>query len=762
MRLPNDTATASRIDGPIKVTGHARYGSDFAGGANPLWAYLATSTIGRGRISHIDETGARAVNGVVEILTSKSIGNFVKSGQTFTVGGYMGSTIAPLASDKVWHAGQIVAVVVADTFEQAREAASRLAIVYEVEQPKATFDSREGVVHTDESRAETRDRAPGPRVGDAAGAYAAAPIKVDENYSTPAQHHNPMELFTTTCAWSGGRLTVWESSQSVCGFQHGLADQLGISPADIRIVSPYLGGAFGARSFLSQTTVLIAWAARLIGRPVKLEATRADCFTIGTYRAETRHRVRLAAGIDGKLKALIHDGWEISSRPDDYKAAGVETSTRIYDCPNVDSSVTIVHADRNTPGFMRAPAEVPYFFALESAMDELAIALRMDPVELRRVNDTMKEPIGGLPYTSRSLMRCFDVGAKEFGWGRRKPAPGSMRDGDWMIGWGCGASMYPTFMAPAAVRVTLTPDGSVRIQTATHEMGQGVRTALALTACAELGLPLTRVTVEAGDTDLPPAPVAGGSNSTASVCNVVAKACREIRDRIIGAAVGATDSAFHQADPASLVLIESTLRGLGNSSEPLTIAAARVGGGAIEVYAENTPHGTPSGGLAAMYKGQPAFSGGTFLKDRIQAAFGAQFVEVRVHAATCEVRIPRLVGVYAAGRIVNAKTAKSQLMGAQIWGIGSALHEATELDMRTGRYVNDDLAGYMIPVNADIGTIESILLSEEDSLVNDLGIKGIGELGNVGLNAAIANAVYHATGVRVRDLPIRIEKLMRA
>jgi len=757
-------AATSRVDGRLKVTGGARYGSDFYGGTNPAHAYLATSAIARGRITRLDEDDARKVPGVLEILTYRNVGDRIKPGKIFSQKGYMGTSIAPLASDRVQHGGQIVAMVVAETFEAAREAAHRLVIEYAAETPSATFDSPGLKVDSAEGGSREGEQ-PGeekPKVGNASAAFAAAPVTVDQHYETPTQHHNAIELFTTACAWAGGKLAVWESSQNMYGFQNGLAEQLGIAPADIRVISPYIGGAFGSRGSLTQRTALVALAAQLVHRPVRLEATRSQGFTIATYRAETRHRMRLGAGQDGKLQALIHEGWEISSRPDDYKVAGTDASTRIYACPNVDSEVTIVHADRNTPGFMRSPPEVPYFFALESAMDELAVALRMDPVELRRVNDTMHEPIKGLPYTSRTLMPCFDAAAQAFGWSKRDPRPGSMRDGDWMVGWGCATSVYPTNMGPATARVILSPQGTVKVQTAGHEIGTGIYTVVALMAVSGLGVQIDKVTVELGDTELPPAPVAGGSNSTASIATVVAKACEQIRDRIARAAATAEDGPFRGMDPARLVLADGTLRAPNGVSEPLEAAMGRPTNGAIEVYAENIPHDVPKEGLKKLYQGQSAMMGGAKMKDRIQFAFGAQFVEVRVNVRTREIRVPRLVGAFAAGRIVNPKAAKSQLMGGQIWGVSAALHEATEIDRRAARYYNDDLAEYLIPVNADVQEVTTIMLPEQDTQVNDLGIKGIGELGNVGLNAAVANAVFHATGVRVRELPIRVEKLLEA
>lgn len=751
-------ARAPRVDGRLKVTGEARYASDTPL-ADPAYAYLVTSAIAKGRIAAIDDSASRAVPGVLDILTYRNAAEAVRPSKLFSQGGYVGSTIVPLACDRIQHAGQIVAMVLAETFEGAREAAHRLAVAYEPEQPAAGFDSPGATTVAAKDVAKSHED---PAVGDAEGAFAAAPVKIDEHYATPTQHHNPIELFTTSCASADGRLTVWEASQNVTGLKHGLAEQLGIAPDKVHVISPFIGGAFGSRGSMTQRTALVAVAARRLNRPVKLVPTRSQGFTIATYRAETRHHVKLAADHDGKFLALVHEGEEVTSRPDDYMVSGTDASTRLYACPNIASKVSIVHADRNTPGFMRSPPEVPYLFALESAVDELAVALKMDPFELRRRNDTMKEPIRGLPYTSRSLIRCFEAAAGDFGWAGRQPEPGSMRDGDWLVGWGCAATMYPTNQGPAAVRVTLSPQLSVKVQTAAHDIGTGAYTVVALTAADRLGLPLERISVALGDSDLPPAPVAGGSNTTASVCNAVAKACDDIRGRIAAAAIAANDGPFGGRDAGSLRLADGKLIAPDGTSEPLDKAMSRAVPGAIEAFAENVPHGVPPEGLKKLYQGHAALAGGSKLKDRIQFAFGADFVEVRVHALTREIRVPRVVGAFAAGTIVDPVTAESQLMGGLIWGVSSALHEATEIDRRAARYTNTDLAEYLIPVNADIPEAKVILVPEEDREVNPLGIKGLGELGNVGTNAAIANAVYHATGVRIRELPIRLEKLLAA
>jgi xanthine dehydrogenase YagR molybdenum-binding subunit len=424
------------------------------------------------------------------------------------------------------------------------------------------------------------------------------------------------------------------------------------------------------------------------------------------------------------------------------------------------TKVTVVHADRNTPGFMRAPPETPYMFGLESAMDELAHALRMDPIELRRINDTDVDPVKKQRFTSRHLMRCFDVAAERFGWRGRDPEPGSMRDGDWLIGWGCATAAYTSNIAAAATRVSLSAEGRAHVQMSAQDIGTGAYTVLAVTAADRLGVKVDDVLVEIGDSDLPNAGLAAGSNHTATICNVVAKACEDIRARVAQAAVAAGNSPFHGADPAALKFERGELRGPDGKGEPLAAALARMGSGVVETYAENLPLGAPADGLETMRKDGMAMSRGSKRKDGVCYAFGAQLVEVRVHRLTREVRAPRAVGAFAAGTIVNPLTAHSQFQGGMIWGIGAALHEQTEIDRRSARYVNDNIAEYLIPVNADVPEVEVIFVPEEDHEVNPLGIKGIGEIGIVGMNAAVANAVFHATGVRVRDLPVRIEKLL--
>ena len=737
-----------RVDGRAKVTGRARYASDEPVG-KVAYAYLLTSSIARGCITRMYLDDAFAIEGVLDILTHENVGREA-SPPAMQAGG---STTTTLESSQIWHDGQIIGVVVAERYEIACEAAFRVRVDYHTEKPAATF----GNVGVQEERRKVGEHEDFS-VGDAEAAYAGAAFRVDANYATPTQHHNAIELFTTTCAWDDGKLTIWEPSQFVFGLRANVAHQIGIDPERVRVVSRFVGGAFGSKGGATARTAWIAIAARRLSRPVKLVATRDQGYTIATYRAETRHNVQLAAAADGKLIALRHEGWELTSRPSQYNVSGTETTARVYACPNILTRVNIVHADRNTPGFMRAPPETPYMFALECAMDELAVKLGLDPIDLRRLNDTQQDPVSDRQFSSRRLIACFDAAAEQFGWARRSSAPGSMRDGDWLLGWGCASAAYPANIASTAARVRLRPDGHARVQIAAHEIGNGIYTVIALTAAACLGLPVGGIEVQIGDSDLPPASLAAGSSQTATVVHAVTSACEQLRDRLAKAASKAGPLAG--CDPANLTLVDGKLVASEGCSEPLADAVRRIGHGAQEAYAEHIPVGLEPESMDSLYSGKLPMLRGQNRKDVTAYAFGAHLVEVRVHRRTREIRMGRMVGAFASGRIVNSLTAHSQYMGGMIWAVGAALLECTEIDKRYARYVNDNLSEYHIPVSADIGQIEVIMLPEEDLAVNRLGIKGLGEIGIVGANAAIANAVYHATGRRIRELPIRIEDLL--
>jgi len=726
----NQGAPHARIDARLKVTGEARYAADIALD-RMAYAVLVTSDIARGEVKSISLHAARSAPGVLDIVSYDDIDGLRKP--TFSTSSY--TSLGPLHQRTIYHDGQIMALVVADTFEAAESAASRVTVEYSRQPPTAHFDSP-GTSQMDAAgKVALLDE--DPCTGDFAKAFAAAEVKIEADYATPQQTHNPIELFSTTAAWSEDVLTIYEPTQSLYGFRAEIAHQLGMDVAKVRVISPYVGGGFGSKGPSTPRSALVALAARRLGVPVRCVVSRSQGFTTMPYRAPTRHHIKLGANAAGKLQAYSHDAWELTSRVDNYAVGGTDTTARMYAYGAVATHVRLVKADRQTPAYMRSPPELPYMFALESALDELSYELGMDPVELRLRNDTQKDPISGKRFSSRHLKECYEKGAREFGWNKRNPLPRATRQGDWLVGLGCATAVYPTNVAAATARVRLEATGDVRVQSASQEIGTGIRTVAGQMAAEQLGVPFEKVTVEMGDTDLPAAPVSGGSNSTASVCSAVLKACEKIRARLRKVAGS----------------------NLAPSGSNLPQLFKKLGVGVIEEYGEFVPEGVPPEALQKLYAGQTTMLSGSERK-QVMFAFGAEFVEVRINVRTREIRVPRLLGVFAAGRIMNTRTARSQLMGGLIWGVSSALHEATEIDPRTARTVNRDLQDYLVPVNADVDRVDVIMLPEVDEAVNPAGVKGVGELGNVGTNAAVANAVFHATGVRVRSLPIRLEKLL--
>ena len=721
-----------RLESVAKVTGRLAYAADVAVEGLPLQAYFLTSGIARGRVLSVDTAPAEALDGVVRVYTHLDAPRRIATPYTIK-GGYVSDTNMPLTGSEIHHDGQIIAMVIAESYEVARDASHRILARYAPVTPAATMDSPGVDIVHPEALAEKEKT-----LGDFDAAFLAAPVRVFGEYRTPAQHQNAIELYSTTASWSGGALTIHEPTQSVVELANGVATMMGVDPSEVHVVNPYVGGAFGGKGFMTQRTALIASAARDLGRPVRNIVTRDQGFTLATYRAETKHHVRLAADRDGHLLAYVHESWEMQSRNDDYPLAGFGVTTAMYGKPAIRTRANLVKADRQTSGFMRAPIEMPYMYALESAMDELAVALDMDPVELRRVNDIKQSPVDGARFTSRSLMRCYDEAAARFGWSWRDPRPGSMRDGDWLIGYGCATACYPTHLGPATARVTLNAAGEVKVEVAGQDSGQGTYTALGQIAARELGIDPGRVEVMMGDSRLPAGPSSSNSMATASLGSAVKLATDKVLARLGG---NLPDDEDHAA------------------------AFARLGLDEISELGDFLPPGTGPEVLDTLSKGQVPFANqarGDESKGGkpLMFAFGAEFVEVRIHRLTREIRVPRMTGAFAAGRIVNPRTAHSQYMGGMIWGMASALLEATEIDEKRGRYVNDSLGEYLLATNADVPQVDVILVPEEDHEVNPLGVKGIGELGIVGTAAAVANAVYHATGKRVRDLPIRVENLL--
>ncbi|MGW2185835.1 xanthine dehydrogenase family protein molybdopterin-binding subunit [Streptomyces sp. NPDC001719] len=711
-------APVVRADALAKVTGSARYAADVPG-PDTAHAALVTSTVARGRLTALDTAAAEAVPGVRLVLTHRSPDAELPPGQFVGTGGLFQSSVNPLASDEIHYTGQIIALVVADSLQAAEEAAHLVAVEYETWPAHATLaEEADGALLCEGASIEA---------GDAGGALAGAPVVVEAEYTTPAMHHNPIELYATTAAWRDGVLTVHMPTQAVQGTRASLAGMFGLPTGSVRVLGAYVGGGFGGKATVLWHTVLVAAAARALGRPVKLVVPREQMFTVGSFRPQTRHRVRLGAAPDGRLLGYEHHTWGQNSRADVLPLPGAEVTTRLYACPSISTREYVVPTDVNAPGFMRAPAEFPAAFALESAMDELAEALGADPLELRMRNEPDRDPVTGLPFSSRSMTACRRRGAELFGWSRRDPRPGSMRDRDGLlIGWGCASSLYPVYRAPSRARVRLTADGRAEVEVATHDLGTGAYTVLGQIAAQELGLPADAVTVRLGDSDLPAGPLSGGSTTTASAGSAVRAAARAARDRLpAGGALADLPGGVLEAD-ASWVPPE-----LGAEGARLGLA-----GGLVQAPAISATH--------------------------VMFSHGAQFVEVLVDPATRRVRLGRMVGVFACGRIINPRTARNQLAGGMIWGAGHALMEETQVDRALARFTNTDLGGYHIACNADIGEVTVETVDETDHVVNPLGAKGLGELGIVGTTAAVANAVRHATGVRVRDLPVLLDDVLPA
>lgn len=735
-----------RVDGIAKVTGGAAYAADVRI-PNLAHAALATSPIAKGRIVAVDTRDAEAVPGVLGIFTHREFGGAVRPVDYVMGGGHANSTFRPLDGPEVRYHGQIVGLAVADTQEAAEAAAALIRFTFAAEPSEPRLDLASGAP---EPLAKLSAKHHDIALGDADAAIASSNIVVDGSYATAIQHHNPIELFTTTSVWSGDRLTVYEASKYIDAVKHGLAQQLGMDPEKVRVVCPFIGGHFGSKFALSQHTALVALAAKRLGRPVSLVPSRRDCFTIANHRPETRHRVALAADADGRLRGLIHEAAMATSRFDDFAMEGADVTAAVYSCPAIRTKEEVLRVDRNTPGPMRAPPEVPYVFALESAMDELAATLGMDPIALRRRNETRVRPEDGKPFSTHPLMRCFDRGASAFGWDRRRPEPGTTRDGDWIVGFGCASTVRPVKTAPAVVRVTVRGDGSASVETAHHEIGNGLYTILTQLAADGLGLSPERVAVRLGDTDLPPAAVSGGSSTTTALAPALEAACDAMR-LALGRAAGRGAGALRGASPQTLRFEGGALRAPDGRSETLA-AVASAAGGTVEVLHEHLPGGMKPAMMANLKDGKNALG----QPEALAWAFGAQFAEVRVHADTREIRVSRLLGAFAAGRILNPRLARDQLVGGMVGGLGGALLECTEVDGRTGSYVNRDLSDYHVPVSADVVDVQAILVEDDDPAANGAGVKGIGELGIIGVNAAIANAVFNATGERFRSLPIRL------
>jgi xanthine dehydrogenase YagR molybdenum-binding subunit len=697
----------SRVDGRQKVTGGATYAAEFKvpGVAHGV---IVRSTVANGRIASIDSAAAERAPGVKRVLTHRNAPRLPYRPHKAVVDAAVGERLQVLQDERVSHQGQPIALVIADTIEQATHAATLVRVTY-AQEAGTTDVARVGPVLPTSRQGGRPEES---RRGDPEGALAAAEVKTDQTYVIPRENHNPIEMHATIAAWDGDRLTLWDKTQWVHNAADEIAAVFGIPAENIRVVSPFVGGAFGSALRTWPHVTLAALGARVAGRPIKVMLSRREMYYGVGYRPHTVQRVALGASRDGRLTAIVHDGYQETSTYEEFSEALVIPTGFLHSCPNVYTRRRIVRMNVHTPTYMRAPGEVSGIFALESAMDELAVALKMDPVELRLRNEPEQDEFKKLPFSSRSTRECYRAAADRFGWSRRNPEPRSMQDGRWLIGWGMATATYPMNYAPASAMVRLLPDATAEVMSASSDMGPGTWTSMTQVAAETLGLPIERVKFTLGDTRLPRAPVHGGSMTMASVGSAVQAACRKARD-------------------------DALARGGAND---LTDAMRRIGQ-PIEASADVKP------GDASQ-----RFS---------MHAFGAVFVEVAVDPDLGETRVRRIVGAYGAGRIVNPKTTRSQCIGGMIGGIGMALMEHSVVDGRNGRVPNANFAEYAVPVHADAPPVmDVIFVEEQDPHVNPLGVKGVGEIAMVGVAPAIANAIFHATGKRIRELPITPDKLL--
>lgn len=743
----------TRTDAPRKVTGTATYAADVMP-AGMLHGALATSAIAVGKVTGIDTSKAEAEPGVLAVFTHVNLPDY-KPVKGFYAGGPGSASFWPMEDTRIRYAGQPIAYVVAQTAAAARRGAQLIEATYDVAESHIAMDPADSFIvgAGGDSKGMVTTK------GDLGQGLTAAAQTVEAEYVTPFQHHNPMEMFSATAEWRGDRLTVWMPSQSVRTLRAGIALAYGMAETSVRVISPFVGGAFGSKAGITPYTMLTIAAAKAVGAPVRLIVTRPQMYTVATFRPESVQRFRLGADDAGRLTAFEHIEIAQTSQFDAVVNPGTHMTRAMYACPNIHTEQRLARSDTNTGGFMRAPNEMQTFFGLESAMDELAIKLGMDPVDLRRVNDTDRHPVADVPFSSRSLMESYDAVARSFGWASRTPEVGSMTDGDWLVGYGCATATYPTNILASNARIRMQGTGHAYVELAAHDVGTGTYTILAQIAAARLGLPVEACDVVMGEGDLPVAPISGGSTTAASAGSAVHDACLRIGRQIAAQVSAMSEGPLSGVDPARITLENGVLTGPDGQTQSLTDAVASTPQGEIEVIGEFRHKAMTDQMIKSTFKGGYG-SAGPVTPEMAMFAFGAEMVEVRVHRWTHEIRVPRLHGAFAAGTILNRKTAHSQLMGGMVWGIGSALHEVTEIDKPRARFLNVNIAEYLIPVNADVREVRVEMLDERDDYVNPLGVKGIGELGIVGTAAAIANAVHHATGKRLRHLPIRMSDLV--
>ncbi|WP_030987064.1 xanthine dehydrogenase family protein molybdopterin-binding subunit [Streptomyces sp. NRRL WC-3744] len=724
-------AGIDRVDAPLKVAGEARYPNDFSfpGMAH---AALVGSTIAAGRIRGIDVTGALAAPGVLTVLTHLNAPRLERGPMTLLGG----SPPAPLRDDRVLHYGQHIAVVVAESAEQARYAARLVRVEYE---------ATEALLDIDDPRAEIVENPWGldTERGDVNAGFAASDVIVEGTYTTPDNTNNPLGLMTTVASWHGDALTVHDSTQWPHNVRTSLATVFGIPESGIRVLAPFVGGGFGAGLRVWSHVILTVLAAREVNRPVKLVLTRPEMFTSVGHRPNSVQQIRVGATRDGDLVAIEHRGISsVAMEDDDYEPVSFGSAVA-YACPNVLTRDRQARLNIPCPGSMRAPAEGQGNFALESAIDEVAHALGMDPLRFRLRNYAEENPVLGLPWSSKALRECFLEGAERFGWSRRTPEPGSMRDGRWLVGYGLAGVSYPFYQVPCQARASVRRDGSAYVRSAATDIGTGTYTVMTQLAAELLGLDVTRVRFDLGDSDMPYSPQAGGSGLTGALGNAVHAACRRLVREFLEVVRDDTESPLRAATVDEVTVTDGRVHRLADpgQGESYVDILARHGLEELSADGRSTPPSSDELGMA------------------MAGAFGAKFVEVRVDRELGLLRVARVVSAIDGGLVLNEKTATSQIVGGTVGGISQAMFEETATDRGTGRIANATFGDYLMPVNADIPDMEVLFVGGPDR-ATAVGTKGVGEVGLVGLAAAIGNAVFHATGRRLRSLPFTIDQLM--
>jgi xanthine dehydrogenase YagR molybdenum-binding subunit len=737
----------ARVDGRLKVTGGARYAAEFKV-ANLAHAVLVMSTIASGRIRSIDTKAALSGPGVIAVITHENAPrlNFPERPQAIDdfVAPTFGRSFPVLQESTIYFNSQPIAVVVAENLEQAEYAATLVRVVYD--QTKHVTSVEDEIARAFASPESLMKEPLMGRFADVVrgdpDALSKAEVSIDEKYTMPIEHHNPMELLSTIAEWTGNKLTLHDKTQWIYNTQRHLALVFGMSEEDVHVICPFVGGGFGSSLRPWSHPTVAAMAARVVRRPVKLVVQRSQMFSSHGHRPYTIQRVALGANRDGKLTAIVHEGYAQTSFYEDNTEALVNSTRMLYASPNCITKYRLVRGNIQTPLYMRAPGESSCLFALDSAMDELAYKLKIDPLEFRIRNHADRDPQNGLPWSSKSLLECYRRGAEAFDWARRKLEPGSMRDGQYLVGMGISSGTYPVVRFPASARACVFNDGTAVVQSSASDMGPGTWTTMAIVGAEGLAMDLSRVRSELGDSSLPKGSVHGISSTTGSIGSAVHEACLAVRAKLL--ALASKD----QRSPLN-----------GATEEQVTFADGRIalksdpsrGESYVNILRRNRMDS-----IDATIDSNP----GDEEKKFSMHAFSADFVEVRVDAELGSVRVARVVSACAAGRIMNEKTAVSQFIGGIVGGLGQALFEETVMDHRMGRFVNTNLGEYHVPVNADVASIHSFFVEERDDHVNPLGTKGIGELAYAGVAAAVANAVFHATGKRIRRLPITLDKLI--